>query len=87
MQVAESKRRNKETFFRPAREKRVYQRVEELNKGPLRRENVRSIYREIIAAWPFCGWGHVSSEYGASLGTSMPLPVSRPSSLFAWGIV
>jgi chorismate mutase/prephenate dehydratase len=50
MRVAENKRRANEAFFRPAREKRVYQRVEALNKGPLRRENMRSIYREIIAA-------------------------------------
>jgi chorismate mutase/prephenate dehydratase len=48
--VAESKRKTNQAFFRPAREKRVYQRVEELNKGPLRREDMRSIYREIIAA-------------------------------------
>jgi chorismate mutase/prephenate dehydratase len=50
LRVGESKRRQKAAFFRPAREKRVYQRVEELNKGPLRREGMRSIYREIIAA-------------------------------------
>ena len=48
--VAESKRKANQAFFRPAREKRVYQRVEALNKGPLRREDMRSIYREIIAA-------------------------------------
>lgn len=50
MRVAESKRITKQAFFRPAREKRVYQRIEELNKGPLRRGDLRSIYREIIAA-------------------------------------
>jgi len=50
MRVAESKRKTNQAFFRPAREKRVYQRIEALNKGPLRRENMRSIYREIIAA-------------------------------------
>lgn len=48
--VAERKRKTNQAFFRPAREKRVYQRVEQLNKGPLRREDMRSIYREIIAA-------------------------------------
>lgn len=50
LRVGESKRRQNATFFRPAREKRIYQRIEELNKGPLRRESMRSIYREIIAA-------------------------------------
>jgi chorismate mutase/prephenate dehydratase len=50
LRVGENKRRQKVAFFRPAREKRIYQRVEELNEGPLRREGMRSIYREIIAA-------------------------------------
>lgn len=50
LRVAENKRRMKTAFFRPAREKRIYQRVDQLNRGPLRREGIRSIYREIIAA-------------------------------------
>ncbi len=50
LQVGETKRREKVAFFRPAREKRIYERVDELNEGPLRREGMRSIYREIIAA-------------------------------------
>jgi len=50
LQVGATKRRQKVAFFRPAREKRIYQRVDELNEGPLRREGMRSIYREIIAA-------------------------------------
>ena len=43
------------------------------------------VSREIIAAKFFSTCGHVLPEYGASSGTSIPLPVSRPSSLFACG--
>jgi hypothetical protein len=40
-----------------------------------------------MAAWFFCGCGQGRSEYGASEGISMPLPVARPASLLACGMM
>lgn len=37
-------------IFAPAREKEVYERIEKLNKGPVKSESVRAIYREIMSA-------------------------------------
>ncbi|HYD48132.1 MAG TPA: prephenate dehydratase [Terriglobales bacterium] len=50
VQVGELKSRTKSVYFTPDREKRVYQRVLEQNRGPLDDASVRAIYREIIAA-------------------------------------
>ncbi len=44
------KQRTKKTFFAPEREKQVFSKLTEANKGPLPNSAIRAIYREIISA-------------------------------------
>lgn len=50
VEVGELKAKTTSVYFTPDREKRIYQRLLELNKGPLDDASLRAIYREIIAA-------------------------------------
>ncbi|MBC8104294.1 MAG: prephenate dehydratase [Cytophagales bacterium] len=49
-QVGQGKTRTSAQFFAPERERQIFERLTELNKGPLPPEAVRAIYREIISA-------------------------------------
>lgn len=40
----------KRTYYDPAREIQIYERLSKLNEGPLRGEHVEAVYREIISA-------------------------------------
>src|SRR6185295_611445 len=50
IEVGQRKMKESRRTFAPEREKRILQRLEKLNEGPLRRDMVRPIYREIISA-------------------------------------
>lgn len=50
VEVGERKMKEARRVFAPEREKRILQRLEKLNEGPLRRDMLRPIYREIISA-------------------------------------
>ena len=51
VQVGHTKSRNGHTHkYVPEREKRIFQRLAQLNDGPLRPQHVRTIYREIISS-------------------------------------
>jgi chorismate mutase/prephenate dehydratase len=50
-EVAEFKATNKQPYYAPAREKEIYQRLSELNGGPLPDEAFRAVFREILS---FC---------------------------------
>jgi len=50
VQVGQRKMREARRVFAPEREKRILQRLEKLNQGPLRRDMLRPIFREIISA-------------------------------------
>ena len=50
VEVGRRKMKESRRVFAPEREKRILQRLEKLNPGPLRRDMVRPIYREIISA-------------------------------------
>lgn len=50
VEVGQRKMKEAKRVFAPEREKRILQRLEKLNEGPLRRDMLRPIYREIISA-------------------------------------
>jgi chorismate mutase / prephenate dehydratase len=51
VQVGHTKSRNGHTHkYVPEREKRIFQRLAQMNEGPLRPQHVRTIYREIISS-------------------------------------
>jgi chorismate mutase/prephenate dehydratase len=49
-QVGQLKSRSRASVYVPSRERQIFARLTELNKGPLPNEAVRAIYREIISA-------------------------------------
>lgn len=49
-EIGEHKRRQNAAVYAPAREKHIFARLLRANAGPLRAEQVRSIFREIISA-------------------------------------
>ncbi|TMA08419.1 MAG: chorismate mutase, partial [Deltaproteobacteria bacterium] len=48
--IGQTKNRVREKVYVPNREKEIFQRISSLNRGPLRAEAVRAIYREILSA-------------------------------------
>jgi len=50
LKIAEEKERRKMGFYVPEREEEVYQRMAALNQGPLPKNSMRAIYREILSA-------------------------------------
>jgi chorismate mutase/prephenate dehydratase len=48
--VGQHKRRAQNTIYTPNREKRIVQRLLSANRGPLKAENIRPIFREIMSA-------------------------------------
>ncbi len=50
LEVGETKTEQKSAFHAPDRERRVYERLCELNNGPLPDQAIRNIYREIMSA-------------------------------------
>jgi chorismate mutase/prephenate dehydratase len=50
VRIGERKRRARAGMYTPDREKRIFQRLAALNKGPLGEERIRPIFREIIGA-------------------------------------
>lgn len=48
--IGQHKRRAQNTIYTPDREKRIVQRLLASNRGPLRAENIRPIFREIMSA-------------------------------------
>ena len=59
--IGEIKKQNNEPIFRPDREKDIFRKLNELNKGPLTTPQLTSIYREIISA-------SISLERGLQVG-------------------
>jgi chorismate mutase/prephenate dehydratase len=49
-EVGRSKTRTAGQFFAPERERQIFERLKERNKGPLSQDAVQAIYREIISA-------------------------------------
>jgi len=50
IKIKKLKKRLKKSVFTPHREKEVYEKVQQRNRGPLSPESVRAIYREIMSA-------------------------------------
>ncbi len=50
MRIGERKRHARASIYTPDREKRIFQRLAALNRGPLDAERIRPIFREIIGA-------------------------------------
>lgn len=48
--IGHEKRLGKEEVYVPSREKEIFRRLSELNRGPLPRQAIHSIYREILSA-------------------------------------
>jgi chorismate mutase/prephenate dehydratase len=48
--IGQHKRRERASIYTPDREKRIVQRLLAVNKGPLKAENIRPIFREIMSA-------------------------------------
>ena len=48
--IGERKRRTQHTVYTPDREKRIIQRLLAVNRGPLKADNIRPIFREIMSA-------------------------------------
>lgn len=49
-EVGRVKGRDGSPFFTPERERAIYERLKEINPGPLRNEQLRAVFREIISA-------------------------------------
>jgi len=49
-EIAKLKDKDNSPVFRPDRESAVYRKIEELNKGPLKENHFRAIYREIMSS-------------------------------------
>lgn len=50
LKIGEVKTSNKKTFYNPTRENEVYKNIISDNKGPLKNDHLRNIFREIISA-------------------------------------
>ncbi len=50
IEIAGEKEKRKMAFYAPEREEEVYQRIVSLNQGPLPKDAIRAIYREILSA-------------------------------------
>jgi chorismate mutase/prephenate dehydratase len=50
IEIAEEKKRRKVGFYVPEREEEVYRRIDSLNQGPLPKDAIRAIYREVLSA-------------------------------------
>lgn len=48
--IGQTKSLGKEEIYVPNREKEIFQRISELNRGPLSEQAIRSIFREVISA-------------------------------------
>jgi chorismate mutase/prephenate dehydratase len=48
--IGEIKKKNSQPFYSPDREHQIYDRVVKKNKGPVRDDSVKAIYREIMSA-------------------------------------
>jgi chorismate mutase/prephenate dehydratase len=48
--IGQHKRRTRHTIYTPGREKLIFQRLLASNRGPLRAENIRPIFREVMSA-------------------------------------
>jgi len=53
LQIGEIKNKNKVSIYAPEREKEIYRRIIELNKGPLKKTTLEAIYREIMSGTLF----------------------------------
>ena len=50
LEVGQQKIKNKASIYAPAREKQVLDRIQQISKGPLNKEALEAIYREIMSA-------------------------------------
>jgi chorismate mutase / prephenate dehydratase len=50
LKIGKAKARNKESIYAPAREKDVYKKLVAKNKGPLPKDSVKAIFREIMSS-------------------------------------
>jgi chorismate mutase/prephenate dehydratase len=94
IRIGQRKRHNQASIYSPAREKRIFQRLEAANPGPLPRESLRPIFREIISAClsleqqlrvaflgPLGTFSHQAAreQFGAH---SLPVPVDSIADVF-----
>lgn len=94
MHIGERKRHAQAAIYIPDREKRIFERLAAVNKGPLDIESIRPIFREIIAAClslekqlriaclgPLATFSHqaVREQFGAR---AQPVPVDSIAAVF-----